>query len=67
MDEELTLTEIVLEYKLNDSTLRHALNEGRISGRQRGKIWFVARSEIRRWLDTQRDPSKKGRRVILDT
>jgi excisionase family DNA binding protein len=53
-DRPLTISEAAELYKLDTSTLRHAIRRGVLAPAfKAGKTWFIERSEIEKWLENR--------------
>jgi len=55
MDKRLdwTTKELAELTKLDQSTFRHLLLNGKLKGYKRGQMWFIPDEEVQRWLKTR--------------
>lgn len=54
-----TTVELAREANCDSSTVRKLLIAGRLKGVKRGRDWFVADDEAKRWLSSRREGSKE--------
>lgn len=59
----LTLPEAALITETSTATLRQAIADGRLKATKRGRDWFIAEREVRRYVDARRPwypPASQG-------